>query len=102
MSTLQDQVAAPGTIVDLVSLSLNFPPAARSEVIRENIVNTLVNLVQDNVYAAAIEGPEGVGKTTILSQFARKHPNTTVSCAVKRRRSTTGASPVRELVRSTR
>jgi hypothetical protein len=82
MSTLQDQMITSGTIVDLVSLSMNFPSAPQSEVLRENIVNTLVNLVQDNVYAAAIEGPEGIGKTTILSQFARKHPNNTISLFV--------------------
>lgn len=67
-------------VVDLPLLSANFPPPALPvEVLRDNIVNTLRNLVGDSVYAAAIEGAEGIGKTTILSQFVRRHSTTAVS-----------------------
>ncbi len=66
-------------VVDLPLLSANFPPALRAEVLRGNIVNTLTNLVTDSVYAAAVEGAEGIGKTTFLSQFVRRHNMTAIS-----------------------
>lgn len=66
-------------VVDLPLLSANFPPAVPAEVRRDNIVNTLSNLVVDSVYAAAVEGVEGIGKTTVLSQFVRRHNTTAVS-----------------------
>jgi hypothetical protein len=49
---------------------------------RENVVNSLRSLLHENVYAAAIEGPEGVGKTTVLAQFARANPAAAVSTFV--------------------
>jgi hypothetical protein len=70
------------TIVDLPNLSANFPPAPIPELTRENVANTLKTLLDDNVYAAAIEGPEGAGKTTVLAQFVRMNPNTTISAFV--------------------
>ena len=78
MSLIEVEVPLVGTIVDLVSLSANFPSAPQHEVLRDNVVNTIRNLVQ-NTYAAAIEGPEGIGKTTILSQFARRNPANCIS-----------------------
>jgi hypothetical protein len=72
-------VSSSGTIVDLPDQSLNFPPAPSPEIIRDYVVNTLRSLLQDDIYATAIEGAEGIGKTTVLAQFARKHPTTAVS-----------------------
>jgi hypothetical protein len=69
-------------VVDLASLSPNFPAIPNPEVSRENVVNTIANLVHENIYAAAIEGLEGIGKTTILSQFVRKHSQNTISLFV--------------------
>ena len=65
MSITQERLPTIGTVVDLVSLSANFPAVPQPEVSRENVVNTIANLVQENIYAAAIEGLEGIGKTTI-------------------------------------
>ena len=70
-------------VVDLSLLSANFPPTSSAdEVLRDNIVNTLTNLVAESVHAAAIEGVEGIGKTTILSQFVRRHRTTAISSFV--------------------
>ena len=68
-----------GIIVDLTSISANFPPTPNPEVIRDNVVNTLRMLLQNSVYAVSIEGAEGIGKTSILSQFARRLPANTVT-----------------------
>ncbi len=81
MSAL-DQNLHEATVVDLSQLSANFPPALPVEVARDNIVNTLGNLVADGVYAAAIEGVEGIGKTTVLSQFVRRLNTSSVSTFV--------------------
>jgi hypothetical protein len=78
MSTIQTLDETPA-VVDLPLLSANFPPLFPAEVSRDNVVNTLRNLVGESVYAAAIEGLEGVGKTTVLSQFARRHNATAIS-----------------------
>jgi hypothetical protein len=78
MSSLQDQVPLIGTILDLVSISANFPSAPQHEILRDNVVNTIKTLVQDT-YSAAIEGPEGIGKTTLLAQFARRNHTSSIS-----------------------
>jgi hypothetical protein len=70
------------TVVDLSNLSTNFPPPPLPELTRDNAVNTLRKLLDENVYAAAIEGPEGAGKTTVLAQFVRGNPNNAVSAFV--------------------
>jgi len=79
MPSIPEPLDSIATIVDLPSLSGNFPPIPHREVLRDNIVNTLKNLVNEGVYAAAIEGPEGIGKTTLLSQFVRKAPANALS-----------------------
>jgi hypothetical protein len=78
MSTVQPSDVIP-VVVDLPSLSVNFPPTFQAEVPRANIVSTLTNLVVESVYAAIIEGPEGIGETTVLSQFARRHSSNAIS-----------------------
>jgi len=70
------------TLVDLPSLSANFPPLPVPELKRDNVVNTLGTLLAENVYATAIEGPEGAGKTTVLAQFSRRNSNTAISVFV--------------------
>jgi hypothetical protein len=71
-----------GTVIDLPALSLNFPAPHLPEVFRDNIVQTLKTLLEENVYCATIEGPEGIGKTTVLSHFARRFPSFTISIFV--------------------
>ncbi len=74
-----DQVS---TVIDLPTLSANLPPAPAPELARENVVNSLGSLLNEGVYVAAVEGPEGVGKTTVLAQFVRRHANNAVSVFV--------------------
>jgi hypothetical protein len=67
------------TVTDLATLNPNFPPPPHPEVLRNNVVNTLKNLLQDTVYAATIEGPEGIGKTSVLAQFVRRNLSNAIS-----------------------
>jgi len=82
MSTTLIEMVGHASVVDLPSLNPNFPPAPPNEVPRDNLVNTLRNLVNEGVYAVAIEGADGMGKTTLLSQFVRKHAKTSISLFV--------------------
>lgn len=82
MSTTPDEMQGHWPVTDLPSLNPNFPPTPPNDVPRDNLVNTLRNLVNEGVYAVAIEGADGMGKTTLLSQFARRHPITCVSLFV--------------------
>lgn len=64
--------------ISLISFSTTFPTAPASEFIRENVLGSISLIIQDSpvIY---MEGPDGCGKTTILAQFAKKHPNNTFS-----------------------
>lgn len=67
--------------------SANFPYPSNHEVSRESILNTIKNMFTDSmrpdgVYAVAVEGPEGIGKSTLLSQFARRNSFSTISLFV--------------------
>jgi hypothetical protein len=78
MPTAQRRTLTP-TVVDLPSLSINLPPAPQPEILRASTLNTLKTYVQDKVYAVAIEGVEGSGKTTVLSQFVRRNSSNAIS-----------------------
>jgi hypothetical protein len=78
---LEQQVRVEGTVVDLPALSANFPPTVKPELVRENVVSTIRNLL-DELHGVAVEGPEGMGKSTVLAQFAKAHPATAISVFV--------------------
>jgi hypothetical protein len=82
MSTTVSAVITSATVIDLPGLSVNFPPVPKPELMRDNVVNTLANLLSDGVYAACVEGADGIGKTTILSQFARRFCSAAISVFV--------------------
>jgi hypothetical protein len=78
VTSIIDAVQVSGSIVDLPSLSVNFPLPNSPEVFRDNISQALRTLLED-VYLVAVEGSEGAGKTTVLSHFAREHPNNAIT-----------------------
>ena len=82
MSGLAPAVPVQGVIVDLSTLSANFPSEPTPELFRDNVVSTLKSLLSDSVYAVALEGTEGIGKTTVLSQFVRQTRHTAISSFV--------------------
>jgi hypothetical protein len=70
------------TVVDLPSLSMNFPPTPFPELTRDNVVSTIEQLFEGTARGVTVEGSEGMGKTTVLSQFARKHRHQAISIFV--------------------
>jgi DNA-binding transcriptional regulator GbsR (MarR family) len=82
LATLHEQSQPEPLLVDLSTLCANFPIAPKPELFRDNVVSTLKTLLHDEVYAVAIEGKEGIGKTTVLSQFVRKSDDSALSVFV--------------------
>lgn len=59
------------------SHSLNFPESTSNEYFRENIITTISKTFDSGKNVVLIDGEEGLGKTTILKQFAAHFPATT-------------------------
>ncbi|MEO8597758.1 MAG: hypothetical protein ABI759_30840 [Candidatus Solibacter sp.] len=77
-----NEIVPIATLIDLPNLSANFPPRPQPELLRSNVANTLQGLVKEGVYAASVEGPDGMGKTTVLAQFARRFSSSAISVFV--------------------
>lgn len=61
------------TIVDITHIAQTFPQPSENEVPRENIWNTVETLFKGDCEVILVEGNEGIGKTTLLAQLAKKH-----------------------------
>lgn len=69
-------------LIDITTICQNFPERPESEIIRENIIDT-IDRVFNSFKIVIIEGLEGSGKSTLLSQFTRKHISNTFSLFIK-------------------
>jgi len=74
--------ASEPEVLSLISICSSFPEPLEMEVPRENMVSTLVGQLKRNTEIIVVEGEEGIGKTTLMSQFARTYPNQTLSAFV--------------------
>jgi hypothetical protein len=75
-------------VVDLTTLCNTFPEMANNKdtiyIPRNNILDTIDKAFESGTQVVRLEGEEGLGKTTILAQFAKRHNNNTISLFVKR------------------
>src|SRR5205809_1063805 len=53
------------------------PPVAGPEIRREHLIRTLETLLEGETQAVVIEGPDGIGKSTLLRQFIEANPGRT-------------------------
>ena len=69
-------------IVSSNSFATNFPSVQENEILRDNIIETFVESLKtlDIIF---LTGPDEIGKTTFLGQFARKYSNNVLSCFLK-------------------
>ena len=67
---------------NLYDLCTTFPPLPDREVQREQHLETLKRVFHGSAELLVLEGGEGIGKTTLLSQFARQHPDRVISSFV--------------------
>lgn len=70
--------ALQAEILDMTSFSGTFPEKVEHELLREVHLSLCEEKLKDNT-VVCVTGEEGVGMTTFLSQFARKHHNNCVS-----------------------
>lgn len=70
--------ALDGQLVDMTYFSGTFPEMVEHELWREIHLSLCEDKLRDNT-VVCLTGEEGVGMTTFLSQFARKHGNNCVS-----------------------
>ncbi len=69
-------------IISAASYSPGFPKPAQHEVLREHLVTTIEKIILSGAQVVLLEGEEGLGATTLLSQFARLRSDKTVSCFI--------------------
>jgi ABC-type taurine transport system ATPase subunit len=60
-------------VLDLTSICRCFPDSPSPEVCRDNLLDT-IGKIFENIDVVVVEGEEGIGKTTLLAQFAGKYP----------------------------
>jgi NACHT domain len=66
------------TVMDLTVLSPSFPKVP-NEIERENFLDTIELMFDGEINFVVIEGEDGVGKTSLLGQFAKRHSHNTLS-----------------------
>jgi len=73
MSTI-DRASEPAPErVDITSICRTFPDKPAAEIPRDNVLQLLDTMLDSGLQLLTIEGEEGIGKTTLLAQFAKRH-----------------------------
>ncbi len=67
--------------VSLISIAHFFPRTPPNEIVRDNLLDLMEETLNEN-NLIVIEGYQGVGKTTLMSQFARRNSSRTLSIFV--------------------
>ncbi|PKN35610.1 MAG: hypothetical protein CVU61_01960 [Deltaproteobacteria bacterium HGW-Deltaproteobacteria-19] len=75
--------AAKMEIMDLTKIASTFPQIEKPSINRETIIMTLADMLSNDTEVVIVNGPDGIGKTTLLSQFAREFPNNSFSLFVR-------------------
>jgi hypothetical protein len=70
-------------VMDLTRVCQSFPEMPKPEIQRENFLDTIDTIFQGGTELVVVEGTEGIGKTTLLAQFAIRHPNHTLSLFIR-------------------
>ncbi|MBW6465440.1 MAG: hypothetical protein K0B06_02935 [Brevefilum sp.] len=65
-------------IMDTTKISSNFPNPPEQEIIRESFLEA-INEMFEHQDIIIVEGSNGVGKTTLLAQFAKRFPENSIS-----------------------
>src|SRR4051812_45442952 len=70
-------------IVDATTLCQSFPAIKPPVIPRDHILETLEMALGGDLNAISLEGPEGIGKTTTLALFAKRHYNDALSVFIR-------------------
>lgn len=86
MNERLNDVEAIGRIVDTPLFCSSFPEVLAKEIVRDNVLHTLAKYFEGETQLLVVEGPEkqeGIGKTTILAQFARQNSDRAISVFIR-------------------
>jgi len=67
-----------GEIMDTTKICCNFPPDPIQEIHRDYYLDTIDNLFS-RFPIVIVEGPDGIGKTTLLAQYAKRYFDSSIS-----------------------
>jgi len=70
-------------VMDLTKVASTFPRLMMPNIRRENMLMTLAEMLQTDSEVIIVEGPDGIGKTTLLAQFAQEYSHNTFSLFVR-------------------
>ena len=70
-------------VINLPMSCRNFPKNPISEVSRENLLDTIDRTFKNDVLLQIIEGNDGIGKTTLLAQYAKRYADCALSLFIK-------------------
>lgn len=70
-------------LMDVTKICASFPPPPSPQIIRDNIISTIDMIYEDGTELVVIEGMEGMGKSTLLAQYAQTRPNNCISLFIK-------------------
>lgn len=80
---LVQPVAFGGIFVPVLhEVNVTFPALTTPWIVRDNVLDTLEHLLESHP-VVEVTGRAGVGKTTLLVQFVRRHPTRTVSLFIR-------------------
>lgn len=82
---MEDVEQSRVTVVDTTSICANFPVYQGRQIQRDNFIYTFEQILNTGIQVLIIEGKEEIGKTTVLSQFAKRHSKNCVSIFVRSR-----------------
>ena len=71
------------TIVNLTTISSSFPLLESPQIHRDNIRSTIEAVLTAQTDLLVVEGEDGLGKTTLLAQFAARHPENAISLFIR-------------------
>jgi hypothetical protein len=80
------QLAGVGVVVDATKLCGSFPQVFGTEIVRDNVLHTIGTFFLGETQLLIVEGPDkhqGIGKTVLLAQFARAHPDRSLSIFIR-------------------
>jgi len=70
-------------VLNFNAVCQSFPKPPTSLIHRDNFLNSIETVFEGDIQIFVVEGEEGVGKTTLLSQFAMKHPYNALSLFIR-------------------
>jgi hypothetical protein len=73
------EMATNQKVVDVLDIAKTVPPLPDDLVDRESSVKTIERMFHAGVEVILLDGPEGIGKTTLARQFAQKNATTTIA-----------------------